>query len=137
MVQVFLSTQYSHHFPLVMVRSRSSTTVIMWELFHYGLQATSDIIISHTCGEEASRVTRSLKKGLDEFRVLIHHLRLTYLREKNLQLPMWLWTFSLLLISCTVPKKKKKQKTQLQGHLTVFFSLTQLQGCSFSYYNIL
>lgn len=51
--------------------------MIMWELFQYGFQATSDKIISHTCGEEASRVTRSLKKGLNELRVLIHRLRLT------------------------------------------------------------
>lgn len=51
--------------------------MIVWELFQYGFQATSDKIVSDTCGEEAARITSSLKKGPNEFSVLIHHLRLT------------------------------------------------------------
>lgn len=72
----FLS-QCCQHFPLVIVSTRSSTTMIMWELFQFGFQATSGKIISHTCGEEAAKMTRSLKKGLNESRVVIHNLRLT------------------------------------------------------------
>lgn len=68
-------SQCCHHSSLVSVRTGSST-MIVWELFQYGFQATSGKIISDTCGEEAARITTSLKKGLNEFRVLIHHLRL-------------------------------------------------------------
>lgn len=78
-VQMLLApfhSQCCHHSSLVSVRTGSSTTMIVWELFQYGFQATSGKIISDTCGEEAARITTSLKKGLNEFRVLIHHLRL-------------------------------------------------------------